>query len=136
MKEVVVEAAVSRRVGLGPVRAVLEEPKRHERAGGRFFPGDEAALGGGGVGGQGEADGRDRGGRAGVRAVPNEARRGVGLMQEIPERLLLAAVKLLVRVVHGRADGRVPRLHQMEATALWTASARVGWMWTASRRTV
>ena len=128
MKGVVVEAAVSRRVGFRPVRAVLEEPKRHDSAGDRFFPGDEAALGGDHVSGQGEADGRDRGGRAGVRAVPDEARRGVGLVQEIPERLLLAAVKLLFRVVRGRADAGVPRLHRMEATALWTASARVGWM--------
>src|SRR5262249_38087727 len=121
-------AAVAGRVGILALRAVEEESQRRHRPRGRLGPLHEAALRGDGVARERQAHRRDRGGRADVRAVPPEARRRVRLLGEVAERPLLEPVQVLL------GEGR--GLHWTAAAALWTASASVGWMWTASRRTV
>ena len=128
VEEVIVEALVARRVRVLSVGAVPEETQGRQRARRGLRALHEAALRGDDVTAERQPHGGDRSGGADVRAVAHEAGRGVGLVQEVAEGVLLQPVQVLF--------GVCGRRHEIFATALWTASASVGWMWTASRSTV
>ncbi len=131
VEEVVEEAAVTRGVSPLAFLGVPEEPKRRERAGRGFVAVHEPPRDADRIGGQGEADGGDRGGGAVVRAVPDEAAPRVRLVEEIGERVPLEEIEL----GFGEDAGLALRLHASVPTALCRASERVGWIWIASRRT-
>ena len=122
VEEVVVEAAVARRIRLGPLRAVAEEAQPAQHDLGSELARDHAALDDHRNGRQSEPHGGDAARGVGVGLVSDQAVGRVGLVQVVLQRRSLETIQLLLR----RKANRILRLRRpmTHRSALATADRR------------
>jgi len=95
VEEVVVEAPVSRGVGLLALGAVAEEAQRGERPSGGLATREEAALRGHDIGGEAEPGGRDAARGAFARAVGDQPVVRIRGAEEVADGVALKRLEIL-----------------------------------------
>ena len=95
IEEVIVEAAIAGGVRLLALGAVAKESQRRQRPRGGLAPRQEAAFRADDVDGEPEAGGGDAAGRAGPRAVGDQAVSRIGGAEEVTDGALLESSQLV-----------------------------------------